>query len=147
MINLRIRLKSAAEKIQSDIDNIKQVMSEEMSTSDWTVLFLVRNRLFTEKKNIEELIKDVRHADRIFASSAPRYYKEKAIVLRAIREAERRTRRLRLPIKENELQDPIIALPNALLVDQSPTVNSRPKRNRKVPDRLNIATTKGKTYQ
>ena len=91
-----------------------------MTTPKWTVLYLVRKRMFAEKENMEHLIKSVRHADRIVASFAPRYYKEKEIVLRQIK---------RTSIKDNQLQDPIIELPNEATVDESPVVNSRPKRN------------------
>ena len=161
--NLIMRLKTALKVTQSDISNIRQVqyslraikgsnftVSTAESANAGLVLELIKMPLNAERKKIQKLIDRLHQADRIFASSVPRYNKEKEIIIRRIRKDQIRQDPITVPDTAEDTAVPHTAR-NATPESTdpgSPIVRTRrSNRIRKVPNRLNIFSTKGQIYQ
>ena len=116
-------------------------MAGPISTSDYTVLFLVCNHMAAHRKVDSVDLIDLRN-------ELERLESHRQLFL---------TYRQRLPwhhnLSDERIQRPVgrqssesILLPNPS-IPVSNERNSRPRRQRRAPDRLNIATTRGRSYQ
>ena len=128
-----------------DLVNIRKVMTGAISTSDYTVLFLVCNNMAAKRK---------------FESVDLVYLRNELEGLESHR-SNFSTYRRRLPwnhnFKDGRIQKPIRRQESSRLritvPYSNPAVpvldgaNSRPRRQRRAPNRLNIATTRGCSYQ
>ena len=123
--------------IFDDIKNVEKVMAGDISTLDYTALWLVQKRMLktaekTNKAKIHEYLSKlsgfILSIDYAFSGNYCHYLERQYNQRRAQRAIERMER------AEDREAESVIYLSN------------RPKRDRRVPQRLNITSTKSKTY-
>lgn len=118
-------------------------MAGAISTSDYTVLFLVCNHMAADRK--------VDRVDLIYLRSELERLESGRKKFLTHRQRlgwhhNLSDERIQRPVGRQELSWESILLPNS----SDPVVNernSRPRRQRRAPDRLNIVTTRGRSYQ
>ena len=128
-----------------DLVNTRKVMTGTISTSDYTVLFLVCNNMAAKRKFESVDLVDLRNELERLESHRSNFL----------------TYRRRLPwnhnLKDERIQNsirrPEVPRQRITVPYSDPAVpvldgtNSRPRRQRRAPNRLNIATTRGRSYQ
>lgn len=129
----------------TDLVNIRKVMTGAISTSDYTVLFLVCNHMAAHGKIERVNLKDLRNELERLVSHRSKF----AIYRQRLKwDHNLSDERIQRPIRRQESlwimertrpPNPI----NPVFHD----TNSRPRRQRRAPNRLNIATTRGRSYQ
>ena len=128
-----------------DLVNIRKVMTGAISTSDYTVLFLVCNHMAAYRKFESVDLNDLRNELEKLESHRSNFlmYRQRLPWNHNLKDG-----RIQKPIRRQESSRLRITVPYS-----NPPVpvlngtNSRPRRQRRAPNRLNIATTRGRSYQ